>query len=339
MEYLCPENASPLKKLSKEQIKKWRENGFLLIDNLIEDDLLINALSKLNQIYPNIDNINEVIKLSNNQDFGSNGKLEFPCKHQELNKITLSENIINASQQLLGEEIRLIQSDVWSKYGGEKNSNIYNNRDQRVHVDYPNNTLVHPSPWETPDAVALIVYFDDSTITAGGTAVVPKNEKTKDLYNFPILNNPGIAGIPWRNDKESLENLLKDTHPEIYSFRQKLYQNEKFIKFKPGTILFYRHDIWHRGTPVNLGKVRRVMNLAYRRESCDWLTNWNIGWARNMYDEENYIEKLISSCNVRQRNILGFPKPGSKYWNEMTLEGVEKRYKPFGFDITPYKII
>ena len=78
------------------------------------------------------------------------------------------------------------------------------------------------------------------------------------------------------------------------------------------------------------------MNLAYIRESCDWLTSWNQGWARNMYHETFYLEKLIASSSVIQRNILGFPKPGHRYWNKETLEAVEKRYGPLGFDVTPY---
>ena len=36
---------------------------------------------------------------------------------------------------------------------------------------------------------------------------------------------------------------------------------------------------------------------------------------------------------------MGFPKPGHKYWNNMTIDAVNKRYQSFGFDITPYKII
>ena len=201
-------------KLNEKQINQWRENGFLLVDNLIEKDILNNAILKLNEIFPEIndDTINEICE---KQDFGSNGKLEFPCKFKEINDITISENIIDCCQQLLGEEIRLLQSDAWSKYGGAKNNNksscfANSNRDQRIHVDYGNNTLVHPSGWNTPDAISLIVYFDDSDITGGGTAVVPNNEKTKEFYEFPIVNNPGLCGIPWINDKESAEEMIKE---------------------------------------------------------------------------------------------------------------------------------
>jgi hypothetical protein len=31
-----------------------------------------------------------------------------------------------------------------------------------------------------------------------------------------------------------------------------------------GTILFYRHDTWHRGTPITSGAMRVVQNLTFR---------------------------------------------------------------------------
>ena len=334
MNFVYPEKYS--NKLTKKQINQWRQEGYLLIDNILEDNILHNAVKELNIIYPQINDIDKVNQIAAKQDFGSKGLLEFPCNIDSINQVTLSHNIIMAAEELLGEEVRLLQSDAWSKYGGNKTNDSRNNRDQRIHVDYANNTLVHPSSWNTPDAVAMIVYFDDSDITGGCTAVVPKEGENDINYKWPLINNPGVAGLPWKNDKETIEEILKDSHPEVYEFRKELYKKEKFAAFKPGTVLFYRHDIWHRGTPVNIGQVRRAMNLAYRRESCDWLTTWNPGWARNMYDETFYLEKLIARSSVIQRNILGFPKPGHKYWNKETLEAVEKRYGPLGFDVTPY---
>ena len=323
-------------KLNESQINQWRTNGYLLIDNVLEDNIFKNALEQFNQLFPNIDDINKVNDIASKQDFGSNGKLEFPCTYDSINQITLSENIISCAEELLGEEVRLLQSDAWSKYGGNKTNNSKNNRDQRIHVDYANNTLVHPSDWETPDAVAMIVYFDSYDDVGGGTAVVPREGVDDVNYMWPLIYNPGVAGLPWENDRETIERILEKEYPDVYNFRKELYRKEKMVKFNPGTILFYRHDIWHRGTPVNLGKVRRVVNLGYRRNSCDWLTTWNPGWARNMYHKTFYLEKLIAGATVRQRNILGFPKPGHRYWNSKTLNAVSQRYGPLGFDITPY---
>ena len=44
----------------------------------------------------------------------------------------------------------------------------YSNRDQRMHMDYPNHYLTHPPPWNQPEAVAAILYFDDVAATASG---------------------------------------------------------------------------------------------------------------------------------------------------------------------------
>ena len=336
MKFIYPDKY--VNKLDQVQIDTWKEKGYLLLDNVLEEDIFNNALYQFNILFPKIKDIDKVNDIASKQDFGSNGMLEFPCIYDSINQVTLSENIIKCAEQLLNEEVRLLQSDAWSKYGGNKTDDSKNNRDQRIHVDYPNNTLVHPSDWYTPDAVAMIVYFDNYEEIGGGTAVVPRDSKNDENYNWPIINNPGVAGLPWENDKDSIEKILEKDYPDVYNFRKELYKKEKVVHYKPGTILFYRHDIWHRGTPVNLGQVRRVINLAYRRESCDWLTTWNPGWARNMYDKTFYLEKLITKSSVKQRNILGFPKPGHKYWNKNTLNAVDKRYKPLGFDISPYLV-
>lgn len=47
---------------------------------------------------------------------------------------------------------------------------------------------------------------------------------------------------------------MKELDEDAYNFRQKLYENEKTPKFSKGTVLIYRHDIWHRGSPVKEGK-------------------------------------------------------------------------------------
>jgi hypothetical protein len=85
------------------------------------------------------------------------------------------------------------------------------------------------------------------------------------------------------NAKEKVEGTYMDTHPEIAAFRSKLYDREQRTSFKPGTVLFYRLDTWHRGTPVKEGKQRIVHNLVFKKCGCDWINSWNTGAARYMY--------------------------------------------------------
>ncbi len=158
-----------------------------------------------------------------------------------------------------------------------------------------------------------------------------------ELYLWPYTNMPGFGAVPWTNDRHTTEVALLETHPEIAAFREKLYAREQAITYSPGTVLFYRHDLWHRGTPLLPGGVRYVQNLVFKRPECDWLNNWNKGTAYHMYQRDQYVEKLIARLSVEQRNCLGIPLPGHAYWTPATLEAVRQRYEVFGFDMEPYK--
>ena len=320
-------------KLSKSQINQWRNHGYLIVNNIIEPDLLNNAFTDIHTIFPNVSK-KEIDELSKVTDFGSNGKLEFPSQYNSLNKITLSENLINAVSDLLNDkDIRLIQSDAWAKYGTTFNNGKLNNRDQRMHFDYPNNNLVHPPEWDNPESVAMIIYYDD--YSEGSTALVPRRGLDDEAYQWPYINLPGVSGHPWINNKDDAEDYFRKNYPEKYEFRKKLYQREKKINYSVGTVLFYRLDLWHRGTPVKPGKIRRVHNLGFKKASSEWITTWNKGWARKLAFKGN-VEPLYAKLSVLQRNCLGFPKPGDPYWTEKTLNAFIERYKQYGLDASPY---
>ncbi len=281
--------------------------------------------------------------------------------------------ILSAVTQLLGlndtKTLRLAQSDLWAKYGhvelpeGEERG-TYENTDQRVHVDFPNHNLAVPMPdWSNPCGLEMIIYYSDGDKCDGATAVIPRplpaNEgKEKeggevcgesgadgssffDPYgreSFPYLSNPGFGPIPWFNDRKFVENYFKENHPEKAEFRSKLYEREKKVAFNEGTILFYRFDTWHRGRPVNAGEVRYTQNMAWRKSSCEWITHWNSGVARKMYEKDMKFEKWMARATVEQRNVLGFPPPGHEFWNPVTFEGVRRRYEPLGMDMSPYAL-
>ena len=123
MKLINPDNFNDC--LTNIQIQSWREKGYLILNNIIEPKLLNNAKNIVDKILPSIDNHHKLEQKAALQDFGSNELLEFPCKHDELNQITLSPNIIKSVQTLLNyNDIRLAQSDTWIKYGGSKSIDI-----------------------------------------------------------------------------------------------------------------------------------------------------------------------------------------------------------------------
>ncbi|MFP6809163.1 MAG: phytanoyl-CoA dioxygenase family protein [Pseudomonadales bacterium] len=323
--------------LTDGQVSQWQNQGFALVQGLIPAPL-IHALTEAAQSrYPEPGTI-EAAKIA---DFGSAGDLTFPSQVSSLNKVTLHEPLLSAIGQLLGEnveDLRLTQSDLWPKYGRDVKLGIQDNSDQRIHIDYPNHTIAHPTPWNRPEAVEMIIYLSDVEETGGPTAVVPRQGPDDPAYRWPIVDSPGIGDLRYINDRASAETYFAEQRPELAQWRAQLYERERHTFFKPGDVLFYRHDTWHRGTPMKAGALRLVQNLTYRKAASEWISTLHIGWAWKAYRDNKFLERLIATSSLRQRAVLGFPQPGSNYWCQETIAAIDARYGMFGMDMTPYEL-
>jgi hypothetical protein len=315
--------------LNNHQIEAWKQQGAFVMQ-------LPEAV-----IEPSLDWLNGHLTLDQidleHLDFGSaDRQFEFPTRVEVLDNLVLNEQLIQAVQQLLDTpDIRLLQADLWSKVGAATNDHdAQSNTDQRMHMDYGNNTVLHPD-WHQPEAVAAIIYFDDSEHTAGGTAYVPRQGDADPVYQPPFVHMPGQAGKPFFNDRRTVEQWFEEHDGAAFDLRKTLYEREQQVSFKPGTILFYRHDIWHRGTPVLPGKLRRVQNLGWRRADARGWSNWNEGWARQSYYGD--VESIIGRATPLQRSLLDFPMPGDRYWTDQRIHHVEARFGFYGFDARPYR--
>lgn len=293
----------------------WKEKGCVIVKNLFDPLFIKKCQRYLLDLYKK----NEL----NVNDFGSNGKLEFPS-FSILDELTLNETIIQSVQRLLGtRDILLTQSDTWGKIGKDDYSEVSNN-DQRMHMDYGNNTFLHPSDWNEPECVSIIIYLSNVKETGGGTCCVPREGKEDILYKEPYLQMPGIGKFPFINDKTSAEQFFQQNDTDVYQFRQELYKREIQTEPTCGDVLFYRLDLWHRGTPVFPGKIRFVTNLVFKRRECYWIQQWNPGWTKKMY--YGYMEEMIGAMTPLQRSILGIPFPGNEYWTEKRIYQFQQRF-------------
>ena len=289
--------------LNKKEVESWKTKGFVICRNLLNVEECIKSMEIE---YPS-NKKNPIL------DFGSNGSTEFPCKYNSINKITVHKKLIKCVEQLLNtEHILLSQSIAWAKYGIVTND-IQANNDQRIHMDYGNNTWLHPPKWEHPNAVAAIIYYSNTEETGGSTALVERNGNNDEVYSYPYVHMPGIANKPFFNNKDAAEKSVSGKTKYI---REKCYEREIKPHFKPGDVLFYRLDLWHRGTPVNIGKVRYVHNLLWIKKDALGFNIWNKGWTQNMY--YGWLENFVSNLNNKQRSILNFPniKKLPKYLQE-----------------------
>ncbi|MCS5675732.1 MAG: phytanoyl-CoA dioxygenase family protein [Actinomycetota bacterium] len=317
------------------QVREWTEQGFVLVDGLLPLSLIQRLAESARRRFP-APTSDEAQRLN---DFG--GGMTFPDEDPTFNELTLHPRLAEAVAQLLTvaiSELRLTQSDLWPKYGRpEGDRGDYDNQDQRIHVDYPNHTMTHPAPWDEPEAVEAIVYLCDQQDVGGPTAVVPREGRDDIAYRWPITDTPGIDDIPWINDRVRAEAWFRKHRPRIADFRSHLYQREIYTDYTTGSVLLYRHDTWHRGTPIRSGNMRLAHNLTFRRMDAEWISTLHPGWAWAMYQRDQRMERIVANSNTDQRTLLGFPAPGDPYWTKEKIDAVEARYRSFGFDASPYR--
>jgi ectoine hydroxylase-related dioxygenase (phytanoyl-CoA dioxygenase family) len=322
--------------LTDQQVAQWQDEGYTFVSGVVPAATIEALRSAAEAQFPKPGSP-EAREIA---DFGSAGAFTFPSEVQSFNALTLDESLLDAVAQLLEttvENLRLTQSDLWPKYGRDEHKGIQDNSDQRIHVDYPNHTIAHPTPWHRPEAVEMIIYLSDESETGGATAVVPRQGRNDPAYRWPIVDSPGIGDLRYVNDRTSAENYFAEQRPELADWRKTLYSREMKAAFKPGDILFYRHDTWHRGTPMKNNALRLVQNLTFRLAEAEWISTLHVGWAWKAYRNNKFLEKLIATSSLKQRAVMGFPQPGSAFWCEETIDAVTARYGMFGFDPAPYR--
>ena len=331
-------------RLSESDIQRWREKGFALVHDLLPRPLLAELKQDAQNHYP----VPGSKASKRFTDFSSGQSFVFPSRSTAFNAVTLHPVLLQAAADLLDVPVmglRLSQSDLWPKYGSPNSKTGLeidaleedDNRDQRMHCDYPNHSLVHPPEWDRPEAVEMIVYLNNYEDCDGATAVVPRSGYDDPAYPWPIVQSPGVGALDYVNDRTKAEAYMASRDPQGAAFRaQHLYPREVVARYQFGSVLLYRHDTWHRGRPVKSGTLRLAQNLTFCRAGREWLTPAHSGWSWSMYEPDKLMEKLIAQATVEQRTVLGFPEPGHDYWTPHTLAAVKARYKSFGIDMTPY---
>ena len=114
------------------------------------------------------------------------------------------------------------------------------------------------------------------------------------------------------------------------SLIQRLYEEERPVRYRPGTILLYQLNAWHRGTPPLPGKLRIIHHIVWRRAAAEW-----IAWQAYPTPMSAMPPKFLARMTPVQRGLFGFPAPGNSYWDTDTVEAVGKRYPTM--DMQPYR--
>ena len=331
------QNFSPNSLLTKDQVNSWRTKGYSIVS--LPEAIWKQASKIAHEKFPPI-RPDDFVDGFGTLHKSTGPKMNFPCLMPEMDKIPLNEEIIKIAQDLLNyQHIRLSQAECWAKYP-PKQGQFAGNFNQRIHQDYGNNTFLHVSDWNDPDAVAMILYYDDTEICGGATAVCPREGDDDPLYQQPYINGVGYGKhtvYPWLGDKDEELEYLKVHDRDIYEKKLKLYEREILPTFKAGDLLLYRLDVFHRGTPLKMSNgdpvSRRIHSFLYKRADREHILQWNSGFGYHNY--YGFIEKMICGMSPLSRSVVYFPLPGNKYWDSDTnVENVKARYP--GIDMRPY---
>jgi hypothetical protein len=214
-----------------------------------------------------------------------------------LNDLCLDHRVLDIAETLLRQSPMLAQWQLWVRYPGD------GYRDQRLHVDYMNHTLVMPDTRVGFRYVEMIVYLTD---------IGPEDAPT---YVVDSSAARSLPFVPYQ--------IQADEHPEIYAL-------EKPVLTSAGSLLAFGPGTWHRGSAFNATERCRVaVHLAFRTASASW-NGFSIMHER-AYSRQ-FVE-LVGRLDGRQCVALGFPPPGSPYWNSATLAALAQRYPTMDHDL------
>src|SRR6185295_135687 len=158
-------------------------------------------------------------------------------------------------------------------------------------------TPVAPSLDPSMMDVPAILYYSDVTMDLGPTYVVSR-QHTQDVPLFPGTR------------PRSAENAA-------------LYEHEKPVLAKAGSLLLYSMHTFHRGSRMTAACGHRFTHhLGFHNGACRWQGTYSF----HFHAEAPQYARLIERSTPQQRWALGFPPPGHVYWDEQSLKLVALRY-------------
>ncbi len=287
--------------ITDQHAENLRQHGYAVVRGFLESAELSAAQADFLRYFPTAEELGAAPqRYSAMLEAAEYQQVEFPYAGDALNHVATHPRIIEFVERLLGTpEILLSQSAIWAKYAGTGQF------EQPIHLDFEGNTLVYPRDDGVFRQVNFILYYTDVNSELGPTCVVPQ-EKTAGGSLWP----------PFRPRKK---------YPALYKI-------ETPILAEAGDLLIFGMRTFHRASEIEAASGARFSHhLVYRGAACPFSGYHQ--WSH--FGEKPEMHRFIERATPRQREVIGFPRPGHEYWNAETLDGVAVRYP--GMDMTPYR--
>jgi hypothetical protein len=280
------------------------EDGFVVLPDFLPAHDLAAAIDEIPLMYPTADRFHgdpddeQVRKFSASQ-FG--GVELLPFESPAWNLLALDQRFIDLARAALGtDDVRLYQAEAWAKFSGAIDY------DQPLHRDFGNHTIVVPTDDPRFGHVEMFLYLNGVEADLGPTCAV-SHRHTRDI---PV----GPRFFPGRDEYGEL------------------YEVEQAVLGGPGTLLLYLPNTFHRGSTMQrTAAARYTLHLNFRTAAAEWVGRR--GWGNHASDRN--WRPLVEQLSPDQLSVFGFPPPGHAYWNDDTLDGVQRRYP--GLDMSPWR--
>jgi hypothetical protein len=276
----------------------FREHGYVVLTGFLAEHDLRPAQDELGLVFPSAGEYHGSGDPELRARFAgraSAGASYFPFASVEWSLLGVSQPLASLAEALLGTSaIRVYEMHNWAKYTGAADY------EQELHRDYGNHTVVVPAGEWAAGAVEMFAWVHDVPEDHGPTHVVSRLR---------------TASLP-----SSLLHVSRDAYPEVYA-------GEVSAAGPAGTVLAYRTDTFHRGTPMTApAGARFALKVSYRIAADAW-DPWidrlagagRIGVAGDWHD-------FVARAAPRQLELLGFPPRGHRYWTRETWTSVCQRY-------------
>jgi len=289
--------------ITESDYDHWRQHGYVIVQ-LLTDAEVAAAIDNINEYLPTWD---EYVRRPRwfqatigSPVRGPGQGAEFPYVGQALNKTTIHPDYLAFAERVMGtDRIMLSHGQMGGKYAGTRDF------EQELHRDYGNNTLVVPRPDSDIVDLPMIVYYTDVTIDLSPTYVVSQ-EFTRNIPLTP-------------------RSLSREQYPEHY-------EQEVPVTVPAGSAVIYSMNTFHRGSAIRASEgLRYAQNVGLKRIDAPWSGQVTFQHEGGRPEMDEFLE----NAGPRERELVGFPRVGDPYWDKITIDGVEGRYR--GMDMTPYR--
>ncbi|MFZ1886635.1 MAG: phytanoyl-CoA dioxygenase family protein [Candidatus Binataceae bacterium] len=273
------------------------DRGFTIVENFLDHETLAAAQQALWEIYPRPEDYFRAPEEHPELSRGQFAGLRlFPYVSWALNRLPVHPDLVDSAERMLGtQDLEIYKIELWAKYSGAINY------DQPHHRDFGNHSLVVPRADRQHTQMTTFVLLSDVTAEDAPTKLVPL-EFTRELPLSKRLTSFG-----------------------------RLFDHEVAATASAGSLLIYKTDVFHRGSDFTGDNRSRFMMLVDFQQR-GWRWQGKMSWP-DRADMPGMSEAIVR-MTPRERDLFGWPPPGSEYWNEQTLADVAARYP--AMDMTPY---